>query len=100
ERRDRRADGDAAVPGDLRGDVADPGDVQVPVRTGERQAGRQQPPDQVAVEQRDPPVAAFGQYVGQVPGDGRLAGPGQPGEEQHEPALGPRWPGPAQLTGD
>ena len=67
ERRDRRADRDAAVLGDLSGDIADPRDVQIAVGPGERQAGREQRAHQVAVEQRDPAVAALGQQVAQVP---------------------------------
>jgi len=60
---DRRADGDPAVPRHLGGHVPDPGDVQVPVRTGEREPGGEQPPHQVAVEQRHRAVAALEQRV-------------------------------------
>jgi hypothetical protein len=50
-RGDRRADRDAAVPGDLGGHVTDPGDVQVAIGAGEGEPGRQELPDQVSVEQ-------------------------------------------------
>ena len=58
ERRDRAADRDAAVPGDLGGDPADPADVGLAVLLGEGQPGRQVPAYDVAVEAGDRALAA------------------------------------------
>ena len=65
-RSDRRADRDPAVPGDLGGDVADPGNVQVAVARG-RRSGQ--------------PTAAAGpgRHPAAIP-CGRLARPGRPGD--------------------
>ena len=96
-RGDRRADGDPAMPRDLGGHVPDAGDVQVPVLPREREPGGEQPPHQVAVEQRHGTVAALEQRVAQVPGERGLPGTRQPGEEHDDAAPGARRPGPAQL---
>src|SRR5205809_895657 len=68
-RRDRRAGGDPPVPGHLRGHETDPGDVQVAVGTGEREARREQLPHQIPVEKRHRAVAALAQGITQSPGD-------------------------------
>ena len=97
---DRRADRDTAVPGDLGRHEPDAGNVQVPVFPGERESGREQPPHQVAVEQRHRPVAALEQRVAQVPGEGRFPRSGQPGAEHDHAAGRARRPGPAQFRDD
>ncbi len=79
-RSDGCADRDPAVPRDLARHPADAQDVQVPVRPAERQAGRKQPANHVAVQHGDL-APALEQRVGHAAGHGRLARPGQPGEE-------------------
>ena len=86
------------MPGDLGRDVPDAGDIKVAIGPREGQAGREQLPDVVAVEQRDGPVPPFGERLGQPAGDGGLTRAGQPGEEDHQAALGPGRPGPPELA--
>ncbi len=90
ERRDRAADGDAAVAGDLGGDPADPADVGLPVGLGEGEPGRQVPPDDVTVEAGQRPSAALEQAVHQGLGERGLAAAGEAGEEEHQALLGRR----------
>ena len=92
ERRDRAAHGDAAVPGDLGGDPADPADVGLAVLLGERQAGRQVAAYDVAVEAGHGAAAALQQPVHQGSRQRRLAAAGEAGEEQHESLLVGRGP--------
>ncbi len=98
-RGDRRADRDATMPCHLGGHVPDARDVQITVGPGEAEPRGQELADQVAVEQRHRPVPALGQGVAQRPGDRRLAGAGQPGEEHDHAALPARRAGPAQFGG-
>src|SRR6266545_6352669 len=90
-RRDRRADSDAVVARDLRCHEAYPRDVGVAVRAGEAKTGGKKPPDRGTIEQGDGSVSPFGKGVGEVAGDGGLAGTRQPGEEDDKPSLVPRW---------
>ena len=87
ERRDRAADRDPAVPGDLGGDPPDPADVGLAVLLGEGQAGGQVPAYDVAVEAGHRARALLEDPVHQRPGQRRLAAAGQPGEEQHQAPL-------------
>src|SRR6266571_3557742 len=63
----------ATVACDLGRHVADASDIQIPVRTGEAEPGRKQPPHLVAVEQRHASLPAFGEGIGDVPRQGGLA---------------------------
>jgi hypothetical protein len=82
--RDGRADGDAAVLGDLAGDEADAADVEVAVRLGEAQLAGQVLAHDVAVEQGHRAAARLHQLGVDDLGERRLAGAGQAGEEQGE----------------
>ena len=82
--RDRGADGDAAVLGDLRGDVADAADVDVAVLLGEAELGGEVLAHHVAVEQRHRAAAHLHQLGHQRVGDRRLARAGEAGEEDGE----------------
>ena len=84
ERRDRAADRDAAVPGDLRGHPADPADVGLAVLLGEGQSGRQVPAYDVAVEAGHGALALLEQQVVEGPGQRGLAAAGQAGEEEDQ----------------
>jgi hypothetical protein len=86
ERCDWRAQRHPVVPRDLRCDPADPCDVGLAVRTREAQPLAQVVPDHVAVQARDRAVATLEQKVVHCPRDRRLAGSGQPGEEDHHAA--------------
>jgi hypothetical protein len=79
------------VLGELARDVADAGDVGVPVGAAEAQVLGEVGAHLVAVEQLDP-VAAAGQVGRCRAGQGGLAGAGQAGEPQHE--TGGVGPGP------
>ena len=72
-RRDRGADGDAAVLGDFRRDVADAADVDVAVLLREAELAREVLAHQVAVEDRDRPAAELEQLREQHVGDRALA---------------------------
>ena len=69
ERRDRRADRDAAVPRDLGGHPADPADVGLAVGLGEGEARAQVPSYDVAVEAGDRAAAVLEDQVVQRAGD-------------------------------
>ena len=84
ERRDRAADRDPAVAGDLGGHPADPADVGLPVLLGEGQPGRQVPAYDVAVEAGHGAVALLEQPVLQRAGERGLAAAGEAGEEEHQ----------------
>ncbi len=73
------------MPGDLRGDPADPANVGLPVLLGEGEPGREVAAHHVAVEAGHGALAALQQQVVQGAGEGRLARAGEPGEEHHEP---------------
>ena len=100
ERRDRAADRDPAVPGDLGGHPADPADVGLAVLLGEGQAGGEVPAYDVAVEAGDGALALLEDPVHQRPGQGRLAAAGEPGEEQHQALLVGRRPVEVDDRGD
>ncbi len=85
--RDRGADGDAAVLGDLGGDIADAADVDVAMLFREAKLGRQVLAHHVAVEQRHRAAAHFHQLDHQRVGDGRFARARQAGEPQHRRLL-------------
>ena len=85
ERRDRRRDGDTAVPGH---DAAPPDPLHVPLarRHVEPELRGEVLADLVAVEERHAPHAAVGEVLDEGPRDGGLAGPGQPGEQDDGPS--------------
>ncbi|MPL71146.1 hypothetical protein SDC9_16917 [bioreactor metagenome] len=95
--RDRGADRDAAVLGDLGGDIADALDVDVAVLFREAELRGQVLAHHVAVEQRHRAAAHFHQLDHQRVGDRRLARAGEAGEEHGEALLRARRRGPAQL---
>ena len=82
---DRGAEGDPVVLGDLGGDEADAGDVQVAVLAGEAQLGGEVLAHDVAVEERHRPSADLQQLHQEHVGEGGLARARQPGEEDGEP---------------
>ena len=84
ERRDRAADREPAVAGDLGGDPADAADVGLAVLAGEREPGRQVAAHDVAVEAGDRALAALEHEVHECPGQRRLAAAGEAREEQHQ----------------
>ena len=86
-RRDRGADGDAAVLGDLGGDVADAADVDVAVLLREAELAGEVLADQVAVEDRDRAAAEFEELRQEHVGDRGFAGAGEAGEEDREALL-------------
>src|SRR6478735_7487556 len=87
ERRDRRADRDPAVAGDLGGDPADAADVGLAVGLAEGEPRGQVTAYDVAVEAGHRAAALLEQQVHQRAGERRLAAPGQAGEEEHEALL-------------
>ena len=87
-RRDRGTDGDAAVLGDFRRDVADAADVDVAVFLREAELAREVLADQVAVEDRDWPAAELEQLREQDVGDRAFAGAAEAGEEDREALAG------------
>src|SRR6478609_4609894 len=84
ERRDRRADRDPAVAGDLGGDPADAADVGLAVGLAEGQARGQVTAYDVPVEAGHRAAALLDQEVHQRPGERGLPAPGQAGEEEHQ----------------
>ena len=87
---DRCADGDPAVLGDLARDESDTADVEIAVRLREPQLARQMVAHDVAVEQGDRTPAFLDELAVHDLGERRLAGAGQPGEEQREAQLARR----------
>ena len=71
---------------DLGCDPADAANVGLAVLAAERQAGREVPADDVAVQAGDGALARLEQGVDHGLGDRGLAASGQAGEEEHEPA--------------
>ena len=96
-RRDRRADGDAAVLGDLGGDIADAADVQIAVLFAKAQFRRQVLADNVPIQQRDGTAAHLHQLHHQSIGDCRFPRAGETGEEDGKALLVARRLGAAQL---
>ena len=88
-RRDRRADRDPAVLGDLAGHEADAPHVDVPVRLGEPQLAREVMAHDVTVEEGDRAPALLDELAVHDLGQRRLSGARQSGEEQRD-ALLPR----------
>src|SRR5579872_5877174 len=78
---DRRANGDAAVLRDFRGDIADAPDVDVAMLLRESKLGREMLTHQVAVEDRYRPSADFQKLRQQNIRDRGLARTGQTGKE-------------------
>ena len=96
EGRDRRADRQPTVPRDLRGDEPDAQDVGLAVLAAEAQTLREMVAHDVAVERGDGAVAALEDVVHQGSGEGRLAGAGEPGEEEDGALLGRAAAGPSR----
>src|ERR1700737_1366196 len=87
-RGDRSTDGDAAVLGDLGGDVADPADINVAVLLGEAQLRSTLLANQVAVEGGYGTSAHLQELSEQDVGDGGLSGAGKPGEKNGQALKG------------
>src|ERR1022692_4302221 len=99
-RRDGRANGDTAILGDFRSDVADPPDVDVAMFLGEAKFGRQILAHQVAIQQRDWTPAGFQELRQQNIGNSRLAGTRKSGEEDGHALLVTRRETAAQFRHD
>ena len=89
-RSDRSADREPAMTCDLGCDEADPAHVEQPGLVIETQSGRQELPDDVAVEERHRTACLLADPPRQRAGDGRLAGPRQAGEHHDQTATGTR----------
>ena len=96
----RRAQGHAAVLGDLRRDEPDPADVQVPVLAREAQLARQVLANHVPVQQGHGAAPHLAELHHQRPGDRALAGARQAREEDREPSAAAGRHGAAQLRLD
>src|SRR5690606_13880652 len=96
-RGDGRADRDAAVLGDLRGDIADAADVQVAVLLGKAKLGAEILAHDVAVQQRYRTPAHLHQLDHQRVCDGGFARSGKAGEEHSKALLAARRTGTAQF---
>ena len=82
--RDRRADGDATVLGDLGRDIADALDVEIAVLFREAQLGGQVLTHNIAVQKGHGAATHFHQLDHQRVGDGGFARAGEAGEEHGE----------------
>jgi len=82
--RDRGADGDAAVLGNLGGDVADAADVDVAVLLGKAELAREMLPDEVAVEHGDGAAADFEELGHEDVGDGGFPAARKAAEEDRQ----------------
>src|SRR5208283_2535928 len=80
-RRDRSANGDAAILGDFRCDIPDAANVDVAMLLRETELRRKMLADQVAVEQRNRTSARLQELGNERVGDGRFTGAGKAGEE-------------------
>src|SRR5580704_18613924 len=99
-RRDGRANGDTAVLGDFRGNVADAPDVNVAVLLGKAELGRQMLAHQVAIQQGDRTSTGLQELGEQNVGDGRLTGTRKSGEEDGHALFGPGRETAAQFSDD
>ena len=97
---DRRANGNPAVPCDLRRHKADPLDVQVAVRARIAELAGQFFAHEVAIEHRDGALPPFQELGQQNLDDGRLPRSGKPGEEDRDALLRARTVGSPQLVRD
>src|SRR5207302_1274461 len=70
---DGRTDGDATRFGDLGRDIADTPDVEVAMLSREPELGREVPPDEIAVEDRQAPAASLEELDLENVGDGGFA---------------------------
>ena len=95
--RDGRTDGDAAVLGDFRRDIADAADVQIAVLFGETQFRRQVLTNDITIQQRHGTAAHFHQLHHQSIGDGGFSRTGEAGEEDGKALFGARRFGAAQF---
>lgn len=87
-RDNRCTQGDPSVAGDLGGDVPDPPDVEVTMRTGEAQPRGEHAAHDVAVEQGHRSVRCMRQRRVQLPGDGQLPDPDRPVNSTVSPGPG------------
>src|SRR5215469_5897357 len=90
-RRNRRTDCNSAVFGDLRGNIADPPDVDITMFFRESQLRRQVFAHQIAIEQRNRTSTHFQEFRQQHIGDGRLPRARESAEEDGHALFAARW---------